>query len=58
LRGKGEGRDTASCARGDLAESVIYAIKLHELKAKFLMISASYFVRHHSSGGRAAAFLI
>jgi hypothetical protein len=41
-----------------LEELVIYAIELHELKAKLFMISASCFVRDHAFGGRAAASLI
>jgi hypothetical protein len=44
--------------RGDLEETVIYAIKSRELKAKLFMISASYFVRHDSVAARADAPLI
>jgi hypothetical protein len=43
---------------GDLEEIVIYAIKLHELKAKLFMISVSYFAPADSCGGRADAPLI
>jgi hypothetical protein len=55
---KGQGTKPLFPRWRDLEEFAIYAIKLHELKAKLLMISASSFVRHSSFGGRAAAFLI
>jgi hypothetical protein len=42
----------------DLEETVIYAIKSRELKAKLLMISASYFVRGDSSAACTDAPLI
>jgi hypothetical protein len=45
-------------ACGDLEETAKHAIKWRELKAKFLMISASYFVRGDSSAAHADAHLI